>query len=177
MKKHFVILFFLWPAVLLLGEQIIITGPGQIFVGSDVQFRFEASVEAGASFRWDFGDGSSESKPGNENHHVYREPGSFRVTCKLENPPSGPVSGEIMVERPEFGNPTLTLGNEPGWMASLPASYFITKDWSVFVEIGYEASAIGESNPSPPDQNGSYILEPSSNTEQFWISTGVRFQL
>jgi len=87
------------------------------------------------------------------------------------------VSGSIYVERPEFGNPTLTLGNEPGWIASLPVGFSITRNLAVFVEFGYESSAIGESNPSTPDQNGNYILEPSSTTEQFWISVGGRFQL
>lgn len=87
------------------------------------------------------------------------------------------VSGEIMVERPEFGNPTLTLGNEPGWMASLPVSFAITRNWVVFFEPGYERSAIHESSPSTPDANGNYILEPSSSTHQFWISAGGRFQI
>jgi hypothetical protein len=87
------------------------------------------------------------------------------------------VSGSIYIERPDFGNPTLTLGNEPGWMASLPVSFSIKKNWALVVEFGYESSAIGESNPSPPDQNGNYIIEPSSSTKQFWILMGTRFQL
>jgi hypothetical protein len=87
------------------------------------------------------------------------------------------VSGSIYIERPEFGNPTLTLGNKPGWLISLPVAFSVVRNWAVFVQFGYEASAIGESNPSPPDQNGNYILEPSSSTSQFWISIGGRFQL
>jgi hypothetical protein len=87
------------------------------------------------------------------------------------------VSGSIYIERPEFGNPTLTLGNKPGWLISLPVAFSVVRNWAVFVQFGYETSAIGESNPSPPDQNGQYILEPSSSTHQFWISMGGRFQL
>lgn len=87
------------------------------------------------------------------------------------------VSGSIYIERPEFGNPVLTLGNEPGWMASLPISVSVSENWGFFTEFGYETSAIGESAPSPPNQNGQYILEPSSSTSRFWISMGGRFQL
>jgi hypothetical protein len=86
------------------------------------------------------------------------------------------VAGEIMVERSDFGNPTLTLGNEPGWAAALPVSFSIAHSWAVILELGYESSAIGESNPSPPDVNGSYIMEPASHTDQFRISVGGRLQ-
>jgi len=87
------------------------------------------------------------------------------------------VSGSIYIERPEFGNPTLTLGNKPGWLISLPVAFSVVRNWAVSVQFGYETSAIGESNPSTPDQNGNYILEPSSSTSQFWIAIGGRFQL
>lgn len=87
------------------------------------------------------------------------------------------VSGSIYVERSDFGKPTLTLGNEPGWMAALPIAVSLSKNYALCVEFGYESSAIGESAPSPPNQNGQYILEPSSSTNQFWISMGGRFQL
>ena len=87
------------------------------------------------------------------------------------------VSGDIYVERPEFGNPTLTLGNEHGWAASLPVRFSVARSWLLFVEFGYESSAFGESNPSAPDEYGNYIIEPSSTTDQFRISAGVRLQL
>jgi PKD repeat protein len=97
MKKYFFVFSMVLLAAPLLGGQIVITGPGQIVVGSEVHFRCEADTEAGANLRWDFGDGSSESKPGKENQHVFREPGNFHVTCVPEGSPSGPLSGEIMV--------------------------------------------------------------------------------
>ena len=87
------------------------------------------------------------------------------------------VSGEIYVEQPAFGNPTLTLGNEHGWTVSVPVVYSFIRNVAVTLEFGYETSAFGESNPSTPDPNGHYVIEPSSTTDQFRISVGTRFQL
>jgi PKD repeat protein len=97
MKKYLVVFSLFWLGILLKGEQIVISGPGQIFVGSQVHFRIDADAEEGASFRWDFGDGSRESRSGKDNQHVYREPGNFHVTCNLEGGSLPQVSAEIQV--------------------------------------------------------------------------------
>jgi PKD repeat protein len=97
MKKYFFAFSLILLVAQLPGEQIVITTPGQIFVGSEVHFRFEADLQPGASLRWDFGDGSSESRPGKESQHVFKEPGNFHVTCTPEGPSSGPASGEVTV--------------------------------------------------------------------------------
>ncbi len=111
MKKYVFVFSLVLLGALLPGEQIVITTPGQIVVGSEVHFRCEAELEPGASLRWDFGDGSSESRPGKESQHVFREPGSFHVTCVLEGSSSGPANNEVTVTvgdnrhiSPEGGN-------------------------------------------------------------------------
>lgn len=97
MKKYFVALSFICLGLMLFGGEITITSPNQIFVGSVVHFQFSPPREAGASLRWDFGDGRSESKPGNENQYTFSEPGNFRVTCISEESTEAPVNGEVMV--------------------------------------------------------------------------------
>lgn len=62
MKKYLFAISFFCLAFLLAAGEIVITGPGQIFVGSMVHFQFNPAQEAGSRFRWDFGDGSF--KPG-----------------------------------------------------------------------------------------------------------------
>lgn len=97
MNKYFIAFSFFCSSLFLFGGEVTITSPGQVFVGSVVHFQFNPPQEAGSSFRWDFGDGHSESKPGNENQHAFNEPGNFRVKCALEGSSSSPLTGEIMV--------------------------------------------------------------------------------
>jgi PKD repeat protein len=97
MKKIIAVISFFCLGWLVFAGQVTISGGGQIFVGSVVHFQFNPSQGEGAVFRWDFGDGQVETKPGHENQHFFKEPGSFRVTCSLEGSPNPPVNGEIMV--------------------------------------------------------------------------------
>jgi PKD repeat protein len=97
MKKYFVALSFFCLGLLLCGGEITITSPGQIFVGSDVQFRFEPDQAPGANYLWNFGDGLSDTTNNNQSHHIFKEPGNFQVTCQYLGSPSIPANGELMV--------------------------------------------------------------------------------
>lgn len=79
MKKYLFAISFFCLAFLLAAGEIVITGPGQIFVGSMVHFQFNPAQEAGSSFRWDFGDGSVKENGLAAEKHGYNSLGRFLV--------------------------------------------------------------------------------------------------
>ncbi|MBN2346659.1 MAG: hypothetical protein JXO51_09750, partial [Candidatus Aminicenantes bacterium] len=100
MKGRYFFLVFMFLAGMLLGDEIIIETGGRIFVGTEVRFRFDPAPEMGVVLRWDFSDGRGESKPGGDNQHAFREPGTYRVTCEREGAghPSSAAQVQVVVE-------------------------------------------------------------------------------
>jgi len=97
MKKIFYAIMVLWLSFMLYGDGIVITSSGQIFVGSEVHFRFDPDQGAGAGYRWEFGDGPSENTANNRSHHAFNEPGNYHVTCTFLGAETAMLMGEITV--------------------------------------------------------------------------------
>jgi len=87
------------------------------------------------------------------------------------------VSGSIYIRLEQYNNPTLTLGNLPGWYVAAPVGYRTASGWGAGVTFWYEYSAIGKSNESPHvilGRQEAWIYEPASRTHQFgFMFTGL----
>ncbi len=87
------------------------------------------------------------------------------------------LSGNIYIRLEQYDNPTLTLGNLPGWYVAAPVEYRTASGWGAGVTFWYEYSAIDRSNDSPHVILGgqeAWIYEPASRTHQFgFMFTGL----
>lgn len=95
MKKIFWAIMVFWLSFMLYGDGIVITSSGQIFVGSEVHFRFDHDPGEGAGYRWEYGDGRSDNTTNNQSRHAFNEPGNYRVTCTFLVSNGAPLTGEI----------------------------------------------------------------------------------
>ncbi|HUU06166.1 MAG TPA: PKD domain-containing protein [Patescibacteria group bacterium] len=95
MKKMFCAIMVFLLGFVLYGDGIVITNSGQIFVGSEVHFRFDPDPGAAAGYRWEYGDGRSDSTTDNQSSHAFNEPGNYRVTCIFLGSVDAPLTGEI----------------------------------------------------------------------------------
>ncbi|MEN8222705.1 MAG: PKD domain-containing protein [Acidobacteriota bacterium] len=89
MKKNLVFL----PLILLLvltplNSENINSSPNQVFPGTQVTFGIQgANNQAQFNYTWNFGDGSPPvSRNQSSVNHVYKEPGSYDVSCDRTNP-------------------------------------------------------------------------------------------
>lgn len=79
------------------------------------------------------------------------------------------IHGSIFIALEPFGNPTLTLGNRPGWLVVVPVTWAPSGGWGGAFSLFYEYSAIEESNrlTVAVGQQRITISEPPSRTHQF----------